>query len=68
MSFDRIQHRNHPQGGNQWEANVKHEVVQESREEYGSGYHRGNPRGYHYNDQGLDGDRDVSINSSKTTL
>ncbi|KAH0685504.1 hypothetical protein KY290_016986 [Solanum tuberosum] len=67
MPFDRRQHGNHPQGGNQWEDNVEHEVGQEAREEHGNRYHGGHQRGYHYNDQGGHKGRDVGINSIKMT-
>ncbi|KAK4709861.1 hypothetical protein R3W88_004374 [Solanum pinnatisectum] len=68
IPFERRQHGNHPQGGNQWEVNGNHEVGQEAREEHGNRYQRGHQTGYHYNDQGGHGGRDVGINSIETTL
>jgi len=64
IPFDKRQHGNHPQGGNQWEASVHLVVGQDARQEHGNRYQKG----YHYNDQGGHGGRDVGINSIKMTL
>ncbi|KAH0740573.1 hypothetical protein KY290_033616 [Solanum tuberosum] len=64
MPFERKQHGNHPQGGDQWDVNVNQEVGQEAREGHVNRYQRG----YYHSDQGGHGGWDVGINSIKMTL
>uniref|UniRef100_M1DVU5 Uncharacterized protein n=1 Tax=Solanum tuberosum TaxID=4113 RepID=M1DVU5_SOLTU len=61
MPFDRKQHGNHPQGGDQWEVNVNQEVGQEAREGHGNSCQGGHQRVYYHNDQGGHGGRDVGF-------